>query len=502
MSVPTSSRRFCHALLLSGLVQLLPAADAPVAAPAERKIDLDQAIRLALEKNFQVKVDSFVPAIARANLTAAWGQYDPKIVGSYQESHYETPALPDPLTGSRTDASVTRTNEGSLALQGALPVGTTFEIGGTTSNAPSSSNGYSGAFTTFAGISVTQPLFRDAGLNPGLYQIRVARTNVAISEWDYRVSLTNVITQVIYAYSDLYLARACLGSAQRSRDMTLQLYKENEGRRQRGAMSEYDVLSARARVADREGSVIQAEHAVQLAENALKQLISDEHKPEMLAWHLALAPLPDTPATAIDPAAAFREALSQRPDYRSAKLGVSRSQLERRYTRSQILPRVDLKGSYGYNGIGSTFANSQTDIRRQDYNAYTTGVSVSIPLTSAAERGQARAAKLRLRQAETDLQRLEQDILIDVSNAAEQVDATRRRVDTTRTARELNNQMLEAEMKRLRAGTGSTFNVLYQQEQLSAAEIAAAQAEADRQKALAEFDRQTGHTLTAHHVAL
>jgi outer membrane protein TolC len=57
-------------------------------------------------------------------------------------------------------------------------------------------------------------------------------------------------------------------------------------------------------------------------------------------------------------------------------------------------------------------------------------------------------------------------------------------------------------MKRLRAGTGSTFNVLYQQDQFSGAEIAAAQAEADHRKALAEYDRQIGHTLETYRIAL
>jgi len=267
-------------------------------------------------------------------------------------------------------------------------------------------------------------------------------------------------------------------------------------------MSEYDVLSARARVANREESVLEAERGVHLAENALKQLVSDERNPEFFNWHLAIEPLPAASTDAIDPAAGFREALTQRPDYRSACLGVKKNDLDRRYLRGQLLPRVDLNGSYGYNGIGTTAAASRTDARSQDFAAYTAGISVSVPLTSATERGRARAAKLRLRQSETDLQRLEQDILISVSNAAQQVESTRKRVVTTRTARDLNEEMLQAEMKRLRAGTGSTFNVLYQQEQLSSAEVAAAQAEADHRKALAEYDRQTGHTLETQHIAL
>jgi outer membrane protein TolC len=503
------SRFTSHCLPLLGLCLGLYSAAAisaktdDAAGPAqETKLGFDEAIRLALEKNFALKVDAFNPLIAKAGVTEANGRYDPQLTSSYQKSRDEVPSLTDPLTGLRPSADITKINESSLALNGLLPLGTTYQIGTSTTDAPSTSNNYTDTYTSFAGVTATQPLLRDFGLNPGLYQIRLARTNLALSEWEYRISATNVITQVIYAYSDLHLARAYLKSAQHARDMTVQLYNENEGRRQRGAMSEYDVLSARARVANREESVLEAERGVHLAENALKQLVSDERDPAFFNWHITIGPLPAATTVPIDPAAGFRKALAQRPDYRSARLGVSKNDLEHRYLRNQLLPRVDLNGSYGYNGIGTNAANSRADARHQDYNAYSAGVSVSVPLTSATERGRARAAKLRLRQSETDLQRLELDILVNVSNAAQQVESTRKRVATTQTARELNEEMLQAELKRLRAGTGSTFSVLYQQEQLSSAEISAAQAEADHCKALAEYDRQTGHTLESHRIAL
>lgn len=492
-----SSRLFGFVLLA-----LLPGVPAS-AAPEEKTVSLEQAIQLALEKNFTLKVEAYNPQIARAGLTEAWGKYDPRLVGSYQEAKDETPNFLDPATGTRPAAAVTKTNDASLALTGVLPLlGTTYKIGGATSNERGTFNNFADTYNTYGGVSITQPLLRDFGLTPALYEVRIARTQLALSEWEYRASITNLITQVIYAYSDLHLARAYLKSAVRSRDMAVQLYNENEGRRQRGAMSEYDVLSAKARVANREDSVLKAEHGVRLSENYLKQLISDERGPDFLNWHLTTEPLGTASATSPDAAAGFREALVHRPDYRSAKLGIDRNKLDRSYHRNQLLPRVDLNASYGYNGIGSDFPTSRTDARRQNFASSSTGVSVSIPLASATERGRARAAKLRLRQSETDLERLEQDILIDVSNAAQQVDSTRSRVATTQTARTLNEDMLQSELKRLRAGTGSTFNVLYQQEQLSGAEIAAAQAQADHRKALAEYDRQTGRTLTTHHVAL
>jgi outer membrane protein len=60
----------------------------------------------------------------------------------------------------------------------------------------------------------------------------------------------------------------------------------------------------------------------------------------------------------------------------------------------------------------------------------------------------------------------------------------------------LAQQTLDAEIKKLRAGTSSTFEVLQNQQLLAEAEVAELRARADEQEALAEYDRQIGTTLS------
>ena len=471
----------------------------PTAIPI---LTLEQAIQRALAKNYTIQVQAISRPIARAELTEAWGKFDVQLQGSYQSSRDEQPGLTSSLTGLRPSADITKDTTASLGLGGTLPWGMTYSVGANTENLRDTSNGLSDTYTTFAGVSLTQPLLRDAGFGSTLTQVRLARTNVAMSEWDYRRSVTDVITQVIYAYSDLYFAQLRLRSTQRSRDAAAKLYQDNKRRRDLQDMSEFDVLSASARVAGREDNVLQAESGVRATENALKQLISDERDTSLLVQNLTIEPLTNVASTAPDPAADFATALQKRPDYQLAQLAIKRGDLNRRYALNQLLPRIDANGSYGYNGIGPDFVASRQDTRSRDYAAYGAGVSVSIPLTSSAERGRYRASKLRLQQAELELQQLEQDIVVALGNAAQQVESTRRRVAVTREARRLNETMLEAELKRLRAGTGSTFSVLYQQEYLTSAEMNEALAQAAHCKALAEYDRQTGRTLEAHHIEI
>ncbi len=165
-----------------------------------------------------------------------------------------------------------------------------------------------------------------------------------------------------------------------------------------------------------------------------------------------------------------------------------------------MLPRVDFVGSYGYTGMDRDFGTARRQVRDQDVRAYSAGVVISLPLRFAEGRGRARAAQLGVRQSEADLVRLEQDIAVEISAAAGQIDTTRQRVAATSTALDLSRQALEAEQKKLQAGSGRTLDVLTAQEQLALVESSYARALADQRRAQAGYEREIGTTLERRHI--
>ena len=494
--------------LATTLVLLAPplhaAAEAMPAAPsaaAEPALTLEEAIRLALAKGHLVRISSFNVPIARAGLTEAWGRFDPRLNASYTESLNETPLSPFASGGATRPFLAERGANSSVGLEGQTPFGTSYQLGAKAWKLRNegSSTLVADNTTAFAGLSLTQPLLRDAGFT-SLTQVRVARTNLAISEWEFRETLTDTVNQVIGACAQLQFAESRLAIAQKSLELARQLRSDNERRRNVGAMSDYDVLSADARVADREESALQAARGLEHARNTLRSLISGDRAGLLSHLDLRLAELPLPAARAIDRAADLRQALDKRPDYRRAQLLCRRGADEKGLALNQLLPRVDLVGSYGYNALAKDVAGARKDLRSREHAAWSAGLQVSIPVGSVGERGRYRAAKLRLRQSEALLEKLEQDVAIDIANAADQLEATHRRVEAAGRARQLNQQALEAEVKKLRAGTGSTFAVLYQQDQLGYAENTEAYARADLLRAAADYDRATGRTLDAHNI--
>lgn len=466
------------------------------ALTAADTLTLDDAIRLSLERNKTVKVQAFSRDIGRAGVLTAYGRFDPALTFRRSVAESDNPVASNPLV-----TSPTKTDDYSLTLDGLMPWGMTYSVGATANNSRGTFNSFTDTYSTFGGVTLTQPLLRGFGLGPNLAGLRLAKADRAISEWDYRQTVIDTVTRVINAYNDVLLARENLRVAEYARTLAQQLLDENEQRLKVGSIASADVTQARARVAGRSESVLYSERALRDAENRLRLLLGEDRF-AVNGPALDLAPLPPAPAAAISPADDLPKALNLRPDYQAARLGLKKSEINDTVARNQLLPRVDLVGSYGYAGLDRDFATARTQVRAEENRAYTAGVVVSVPLTLSEGRGRARAARLAARQADADLKRLEADIALAVANAAGQIETARRRVTATQTAYELAKQALDAEVKRLRAGTSSTFFVLQLQENLVEIESRQAAAQVDVRRALAAYDRELGTTLERHKITL
>jgi outer membrane protein len=467
---------------------------ATAAVPAGVPLTRDEAIVLALQHNQRIKVSSYDRGIARANVLTAYGRFDPSITFERNYSENEVPITATPLV-----AQLTKTDNYALTLNGLTPWGLTYQLGTTAQNERGTFNAFSNNYVTFGGVTITQPLLRGLGFGATLADLRIAKANRAISDWEHRQTVIDIVTSVILAYEDVAEARDNLRIAERSRDLAAQLVNDNEKRNRIGSISDADVTQARARAANRDEQILITRRSFQDRENRLRELIGEPvlaNDRAVLTLETLVSATPPPTEGAVD----LRHALEWRPDYQAAKLGITIRRESDLQARNQRLPRVDFVGSYGYNGVDRDFAASRAQVRDEDHRAYSAGVVVSVPLTFAEGRGRARAARLALRQSEADLVRLEQDIAVSLAAAIGQMDTATQRVAATDRAYQLAQQALDAEQKRFRAGTSSTFLVLQLQEQLASVESSQVRAIADQRRAIANYERELGATLAVNHL--
>jgi len=475
----------------------VPAAPAAAAVP----LSLTEAVRLALAKNFTIEVARYEPLIAQARQVEAGGAFDPVLASRYTAANGVGTVDSNPLSNTPPAFYTVKNDTLETSLGGQLPFGLNYSLVGSVNNQRGSYNSFADSFYTFGGIRLRQPLLRGLGFGPNLVGIRLARANRAIADAGFRQAVTDTVTRTITVYNNLFFAQRAYQIAVHSRELAAALLRENRRRLEVGSMSSADVTIAEARVARLVDGVLQAERDLHDAQNYFRALITSDTHPAV-ETPLVIEPPLERPAPTLDKAADLARALAHRPDYQQAQQNVRRAEVSLAESRSRVLPQVDLVGSYGYNGAGTSFDQSYRDARTGNTSSWTAGAELNLPLTLREGRGKYRAAKLTLAQARAALGQAEQGIVVEVANAAGQIETTARRVEANRQARGLAQQSLSAEEKRLQVGQSNTFTVLQFQELLSYAQMAEDRAIADFNIALASYDRAIGATLAVHGIEL
>jgi len=502
-------------LLVALLADLFPlrAAEFKAIRPSVLHVDLAKAIQMALAKNFTIDVQRYAPQIARQQITQELGRFDPNLNFSAARNESTTR---DVFNGVRhlthsevtTRSDVAQNDTFSLGVSGLTPWGLNYDVSLGTDvtrgfnfvNPDGTFLASLSSYQSDATINVTQPLLKGFGTDVNLAQVRIARNNALVSDWQLRQVILDIINQTVGVYNELHFAHENLLVAIGFRDLARQTLADNIKREELGAMAALDITNARAEAAAREEAVIVAERQVKDNENFLKQLIT--HDLEAILDVRVEIDSPPVPSFSVDVRGGIAEALLLRPDYRSALLDLDNRHITVVLQKNLALPRLDLQASLSLLGFDNDFGTSLDRVPRRDQSAWTVGAIFSVPIPNRAGRGAVVAAQLSAAQALVNLQKIEQQIVVDVDNASGQIVTARQRIASTREASKLARESLDAGELRLKAGTSTTFVVLEFQKKLAEAQSAELRAQTDYNKAVSEYHRQTGTALRMHGVVV
>ncbi len=460
-------------------------------------VSLDDAIQMALKKNFTIESAGMEPQIARERVTQAKGRFDPTFDFSYTRGENTTrDQFGRDATGKGRHFeinSITQSATWSTGVSGVTAWGLGYDVGATTRSLSGTGNSFDQDFNSQVSFSLRQPLLRDAGTDVNLAGIRVARNNVAVSEWAVKQTVMQVITDVIETYNDLHFSHENLEVARRNKALAMQLLRDNIKRVEVGVKTPLDVTTAQAEVASREEAVITAMRAVKDRENFLKQLITRDMIP-MLGMNVEIA-APPSPAFTANVIGGIEKALEMRPDYRQAKLNLENRRINLVVEKNQRLPRLDLTASLAMNGFDDDFGTSAQRVGSRDQSNWSGGATFSVPIGNRSASARVSAAQIDIAQSLINLQRLEQDIIVRIDNASGLVTTAQQRIEATTESNRLAKESLIAGEARLTAGTGTTFEVLELQRKVAEAETAELRARSDYNKAVANYHLQVGSTL-------
>ena len=456
-------------------------------------LSLPEAVEQALRNNLTLRTEAVGPNISRQQLRQEQGVFDPVLEGRVNRNSDGNPQLIDPFSGTRAPASVVRSDAYEASVNGLLPWGASYRVGGVTENRRGTFNSFEDRYFSFLGVSLTQPLLRGLGTGAALAGVRFAEKSDEIAELAFRQAVIDTITGTVLAFDHLLFTRGTYRIAETNHRLTLKLVDENEIRRRKGIMSEVDVLEARSRAAQRESRMILARRAYHDSENELKRILFGDFAP---IRDKSLEPeLPGQAEISTEQITDYmKSAYENRPDFQQALLSMEQRKIGLSFERSQFLPQLDLVASYGLNGLSSSFSGSWDQVRSGDADSYSVGAIVSIPLPNRTASARKQVAELQVERSLLELKDLESQIAVQLQNAAGQIDTARERVSVARTALDLAKQNLVAEEKRLQNGVSSTFLVLDRQERLAIAQLDELSALVSLNDAVASFNRLAGRT--------
>jgi outer membrane protein len=493
----------------------------PTAGPA-LPLTLDEAVKMALDKNLDIAVQRLNPQTYDFALASVKAAYLPTVSSLIGDDH-QTATPTTLLTGGRQVTTSTGTVNGQLTQnlpQGGGSLNVTWNNNRVFTN--SFFYNYNPAFNVNLSAQYTQPLLRGLRADAARQQLAVVKVNRAISDLQLQSTITNTLTSVRNAYWDLVLAVQSIDVARTSVDLAHQLVDEHQKRVEAGAMTRLDLVTATSQEATDRHTLVVAEGTRRTAELALKRLLVAG--PDDALWRAVIDPVdrPDNEPRAIDLDAALKRALAERTDLAQAKQQVAANEATLGYLRDQTRPQADLVASYALAGLGGTqlvragdpqsaasftapvvgtipgaYGTALDSLFGRKYPTWGIALNVAYPLGYSAARAEAARAQIQASQALAETHRLEVQVVTDVTDAAIAARNAFDEIDTARQARALAEQKLDAEQKKFGVGMSTDYLVVQAQRDLADARSTVLRAEITYQKALVDFERAQQTTLQA-----
>jgi outer membrane protein TolC len=461
-------------------------------------LTLRECIERALANNLDVAIERVNPKIEDANILGTYGDFDPSLQLNANWTEVQTPLF---VVQTNSAANETRNSIFTPSLTGKLPTGTEYDFsynGTLQETSPKFENQHRSVWT----VGLTQPLLKNFGLGVNLANLHIARKNKNIAYEGFVTKVADTINEVYKAYYDLVFAIEDLKVQEDTLELTRALLAENQKRLEVGMMSPIDVTQAESGVAAQEVAVIEAKQTIKTQTLLLLRLISSDVASQR---QTRIIPV-DTPSVepvTVNVDESVARGIQNRPEYLQQKQVIEKNRIQLRFDHNQLFPQLDVTGTYGQSGLSGTRGDAlDTAFTSSEFPQWFVGVVVEFPLGNASARGAYRAAKLRLEQAILQLKRIEQTIILQVDNAAAQVQTNLKRVEATGISRRLAEETLNAERKKLEAGTSTSYTVLQHQRDLREARSREMRAIADYNQSLAELWRSEGTLLPKNNVTV
>jgi outer membrane protein TolC len=468
-------------------------------------LSLKDFVELVREKNEQIQVQDAEWTISKEAVTGARAIFEPAFVGNYEHmdlNRRNTVVEQASLVGLPEFHE--QSNDYEAAVEAVIPTGGRFRFGYNLrafSNNLDQAVGIDEEYRSFLGANFTQPLFKGGGIKTTMAEIRVAEAGSDIAFQTYREMTMRVISEAIDSYWDLYSAQEKHRIRKDSAYIAEEFLRDNIARVKTGKMAETEVLEARAGLALRKSLVSEAEQGVVSAMNNVRNLFSSsvaETEFEILAGDKLQIREVKT-----DFSDSLIKAFKLRPEYLASRKKIEQEDIKLAWAKNQRWPQLDLKASYGLNGLAETLSSSWDDLTDGDFKTWSIGVELRIPVTGDKRaRSEVEVSRQRKKQALLEIKAVEVAMANAVNTALRSVHSAREQVKQYASAVEFNQRLLDAEAAKFRAGKSNSRLLLEREENLIRAREAELDALVNYEKVIVQLELAQGSLLLSNGIEI
>ncbi|HLH41797.1 MAG TPA: TolC family protein [Bryobacteraceae bacterium] len=351
-------------------------------------------------------------------------------------------------------------------------------------------------------LQFSQPLLQGFGFAINNRNIRIAKNNIKVNDYAFQQQVISTVANVIQLYWNLVSYIEQVGVMQQTLAYSQKLLEDNRKQVEIGTLAPVEVTRAAAEVASDEGNLLIAQTTVRQQEVILKNAISRNGIASPAIAEAHIVPTDKIRVPDIEPVRPMQdliaEALDRRPDLAQTRVQLENSKISLTGVRDAMRPSLNLIGDVRNNALSGTpnsqetstagftsvpdpffiggYGNVLTQLFSRNFPNYSVGAQLNIPLRNRAAQANMAVAQLQLRQSELEVQKSINQIRQDVNNALIAIDQARARYDSAEKSVVLEQQLLDAEQKKLAVGTSTPILVISVQRDLANAELTDVQA--------------------------
>lgn len=417
-----------------------------------RKLSLAECRSAALERNLDLKVQLYLPALARSQVSQEEAKFEAAITANYQKQSNNLVGN-DPTSGLLATEQLTTGLAMPLATGGTFtPQVLTTQNDPTVASATGTDNWQSGL-----AFSISQPLLRGAGIETNTASIRVAKLNSQIADARTKLESIRLLANVDRSYWNVYAAARELDIRQQQYELALAQLQLARRRVSAGDAAQIEIVRAESGLGSRIENIIIADNRLRLRQRDLKRLINDPDLNMDSLTYVITTTQPRPLGLKFDPEKLAQQAVENRMEMLELELQLAIDATNVDLARNAALPLFTVDYQYNVQGTSDDFSKSWS--LGQD-DGYTVSANARIPLGNEFAKNKIQQAVLnRLqRMATRDLRR--QTIRQELFNAMDNLQNAWRRILAARLETALAGRTYEAEKRQFDLGIRTSTDVL------------------------------------------